>query len=610
MDNSSHGSDRLDLRVWAKLWPFLAPMRWRFVFVLAMMVFSAAVDALIPLFTSYAVNNFVIPQSVKGLLTFAFLYLIVIVAQSATTVLYSRQCMIIEMQTGRKMKHDCFMHLQTLPLSFFSRTPVGYILARVMSDTNRICGLIAWGSIHFFWNLFYIIGAVIAMFCLNWRMAIAVVCVIPLIVAASLYFQPRLIRANRDIRTANSRITGSYNENITGAKTSKTLSIEDQITDEFGNITADMYRASMRSVRLEAMYVPLITFLSSTAAAFVLYRGGLLTIENALDFGVFSAFVSYSIAILEPLRQMSSMLSNLTAAQVNIERVDALLNEKCTIADTPEVIERFGSVFDPRSDNFPPLHGDIELDHVWFRYDDAHDDDWVLEDISIKIPAGTTVAIVGETGAGKSTLVNLICRFFEPVRGRILIDGVDYRERSQSWLHSNLGYVQQTPHLFSGTLRENIRYGCPGASDEKIMKAAALVSADTVAGHLEHGWDTEVGEGGDTLSTGEKQLVSFARAVIADPPLFVLDEATSSIDTETERLIQDAIDKVLVGRTSFIIAHRLSTIRNADLILFVDDHGIAERGSHSELMAAKGKYYNLYTAMMLKTESEQIGFGI
>jgi ATP-binding cassette subfamily B protein len=280
--------------------------------------------------------------------------------------------------------------------------------------------------------------------------------------------------------------------------------------------------------------------------------------------------------------------------------VDALLHEPVTITDPPEIEAVYGDAFHPKTENYPPIHGDIEFDHVWFRYPDAPEDDFVLEDICLHIPAGTTVAIVGETGAGKSTMVNLACRFFEPTKGCIRIDGVDYRARSQHWLHANLGYVQQSPHLFSGTIRENIRYGKLDATDLEIEAAAKLVSADRVAAKLEQGYDTPVGEGGDMLSTGEKQLVSFARAILADPPIFILDEATSSIDTETEQLIQNAISKILHGRTSFIIAHRLSTIHSADLILVVENRRIVERGNHETLMAAKGRYYTLYTSMMIQ----------
>lgn len=280
-----------------------------------------------------------------------------------------------------------------------------------------------------------------------------------------------------------------------------------------------------------------------------------------------------------------------------------LLNEEPQISDTPEIEENYGDVFHPRKENWPEIRGDITFEDVSFRYPDGTED--VLIHFDLHIPAGTNVAIVGETGAGKSTLVNLACRFFEPTGGRILIDGVDYRERSQLWLHSSLGYVLQTPHLFSGTVMENIRYGRLDATDEEVYAAAKAVSADTVVEKLETGYDTQVGEGGDRLSTGEKQLISFARAVLADPRIFVLDEATSSIDTETEQLIQKATATLLEGRTSFLIAHRLSTIRQADLILVVKEGRIVEQGSHRELLAQKGYYHDLYARQFAEEALER-----
>ena len=303
--------------------------------------------------------------------------------------------------------------------------------------------------------------------------------------------------------------------------------------------------------------------------------------------------MSYALGIMDPLHSVITTISSLVSIQVNIERFDRLVNTESDVADSPEVIAKYGDTFNPKKENWEPLIGDVEFKDVDFKYPDG--DEMVLENFNLKVPHGTNVAIVGETGAGKSTLVNLVCRFFEPTSGQVLIDGRDARERSQLWLHSNIGYVLQTPHLFSGTVRDNLRYGKPDATDEEIMRALELVSATFVIEKMEKGLDSDVGEGGGMLSTGEKQLLSFARAILADPRILVLDEATASIDTLTEKAIQDAIDTVIKGRTSFVIAHRLSTIVNADVILVVRDGKIIERGTHSELMKQKGYYYELYT---------------
>ena len=605
--NEQEITERFSLKIWGSLVRYVIPLKREVIFVAVTMLLSAIVDALIPIFTYEAVGRFVEPRSIEGIGKFTVIYISIILFQSLTTVLYSRQAMVIEMRVAQSLKHDCFIHLQKLPLSFYNQTSVGYILARVMSDTNRISAMIAWVGSNFIWNLFYLIGIVGFMFALNWKLALIVTLCIPIITAITLYFQPKLLAANRDLRRSNSQITSAFNESITGAKTTKTLVIEDRITAEFREMTSELYRSSRHSIQLSAIYVPLITFFGSLAVALVLTNGGGSVILGDIDIKTLSAFIAYGIAILDPMSHLGRFFSEIMAAQVNIERVNALLAQPVTIQDPEAIEEIYGGVFNPKPENWEPIRGDIEFENVWFRYSDAAEDDFVLRDVNLKIPAGTTVAIVGETGAGKSTLVNLACRFFEPTQGNILIDGVDYRERGQIWLRSNIGYVQQSPHLFSGSLRDNIRYGKLDATDEEIERAAKLASVDTVVEKLEQGYDTDMGEGGDRLSTGEKQLVSFARAAIANPPIFVLDEATSSIDTETEQLIQNAISHVLEGRTSFIIAHRLSTIRSADLILLIDRRGIAERGTHDELMEAQGQYYRLYSAMTLKEQDSELG---
>ena len=591
---------------WKKLWPFLRPVRRRFFAAMILILLSAVIDVLIPLFTKFAVDWFVVPQTTDGLGTFAAVYLLALVFQGTLTIFFFRNCMVVEMEMGRRMKIACFTHLQKLSLTYFNQTPVGYILARVMSDTDRISGTVAWSVISFLWDLLYMLGIIIAMLILDWRLALIVIGVVPIIAVVSFFFKNKLLKVNREIRSINAKITGMYNEGITGAKTTKTLVIEDKITEEFADVTREFYGVSMRATRLTAIFAPILVLVGSLATAFVLFYGGVLALDNLVLLGTLSVFLSYTLVILEPVQQMARRFSDFIAAQVNIERIMDLLAQEQMIVDMPEVEAKYGDIFTPKKENWEPIKGDITFQDIWFMYPDG--DEYVLEDFNLNIPAGTTVAIVGRTGAGKSTLVNLACRFLEPTRGKVLIDGKDYRERSLLWLQSRLGYVLQNPHLFSGTVMANIRYGKLDASDEEVIAAAKFVAADRVVEKLEQGYETEVGEGGDRLSTGEKQLISFARAVLANPPIFVLDEATSSIDTETERLIQEAISHILKGRTSFIIAHRLSTIRHADLILVVEEGKIVEQGTHGALMEQRGKYYGLYTVMMLREETDLRGF--
>ena len=582
-----------DIKIWKQLLPIMKPYKKLFAIIISGNIICAIVDICIPLFQRYAINHFIVGKTTAGMGGFIALYVAAILFQSAYTWVFCQGCITVEMRMGRDMKSRLFEHLQNLSLSYYNVTPVGYILSRVMSDTNRIAGTIAWAVPDMLWQLVYVLGVFIAMLALNWKLALIVMIVVPMLVILTLFFQKRILFWNRRVRKLNSNITSVFNEGITGAKTSKTLVIEEKNAREFDATTMEMRVAGVRAARLRAIFVPLVLLLSSIITAIVLQSGGHMVIKGVMLIGTLTAFTSYAVGIFEPIQNISANLSEAISMQANIERVFGLLDEKPLIVDTPEVIEKYGTTLEPKEENWEKINGDIEFRDVSFQYPDGNEE--VLSHFNLKIPAGTTVAIVGETGAGKSTLVNLACRFFEPTKGEILIDGRNYKERSQLWLHSSIGYVLQNPHLFSGTVMENIRYGRLDATDEEVKAAARAVSADTVVEKLENGWNSEVGEGGDRLSTGEKQLISFARAVLADPRIFVLDEATSSIDTQTEQLIQNAIEFLLKDRTSFLIAHRLSTIRNADLILVVRDGRIVEQGTHEELLKAQGYYHTLYS---------------
>ncbi len=593
-----------DLKIWKRLLPILARYKKIIVLMVSINGLTAMMDVILPLFQKYAISRFIERGTLDGLPLYTAAYLGVILLETLMVVGWSRKAMYVEMYLGRDMRRDLFGHLQTLSLSFYNVTPVGYLITRVMNDTNRIAGNIAWNLTDMAWSVLYVLSTFAAMLALNWRLALVVILIVPAVAALTGCFQPRILHWNRKVRKLNSKITGAFNEGITGAKTSKTLVIEDQSIKSFQELTDTMRGSGVRASRLNAVYIPLTLFFSTLTVAIVLLRGGYLTAEQALDISTLAVFVSYAMGIFEPIQITAANLAEFIALQASIERVTDLLNEQPQITDTPQVVEKYGDSFNPKRENWEPLKGEIEFKDVTFRYPDGGDN--VLEHFSLHIPAGTTVAIVGETGAGKSTLVNLACRFFEPTQGQILIDGRDYRERSQLWLHSNIGYVLQSPHLFSGSVRENIRYGRLDATDAEIEAAARAVSADQVVAKLEQGWDSNVGEEGDRLSTGEKQLISFARAVLADPRIFVLDEATSSIDTQTEQYIQNAIDHLLQDRTSFLIAHRLSTIRKADLILVVRDGKIVEQGTHQSLLRAHGYYHDLYSRQFAEENAAKV----
>ena len=576
-----------------KLLPYLKPYRWNLLAMVLFGLMTSAIDIIVPLFQQYALNNFIALGQLDGLTLFIIAYLLVLTAQIFFNLISTYQCGKVEMYVGRDMKKASFDHLQTLSFSYFNQNSVGYVHARVMSDTSRVGGMVSWGVMDSVWNMTYLIGGIIVMVSLIWKLALMVLVIVPIIAVAATYFQKIMVVLNRKIREINSRITGNFNEGITGAKTTKTLVVEEKMERNFNDTSDEMYKTSIRASHYRFLLSSIISFASWVALALVLWRGGIITMNGVMQLGTLSVFCTYALNMVEPVQWIIRAFADLINVQVNVERFTRLMETESDVADSPEVIEKYGDAFEPKRENWEPLHGDIEFRDVSFKYPDG--DEYILEHFNLKVPQGTNVAIVGETGAGKSTLVNLVCRFFEPTSGQILIDGRDARERSQLWLHSNIGYVLQTPHLFSGTVKENLLYGRPDATMEEIEAAVKSVSADGVSARMEKGYDSDVGEGGDLLSTGEKQLLSFARAILANPRIFVLDEATSSIDTVTERLIQNAIESLMKGRTSFVIAHRLSTIRQADVILVVKDGKIIESGKHDELIKAKGYYYNLYT---------------
>ena len=560
--------------------------------MLGMMIASAVgslIDIAVPLFQRYALNRFVAQENIRTLPAFAALYFASIVFAACFNYAACIWGMKIEVGVDRDLRNAAFSHLQTLSFSYYNRNSVGYIHSRVMSDTEKIGSLVSWTLLDSIWQLGYIIGAELVMFLINARLALTVTAVLPVVALLYALFEKGLVTVNREIREQNSRITGAFNEGIMGARTIKSLVLEDKLAADFRRETEIMKRRSIVGARLRGLFAVTMSFASSLALALVLWKGGVIARSQI---GTFSMFMSYAQGLMEPVRWVVDAISDLITARVNIERVTKLLNMQSDVTDTEEVIARYGDSFHPKRENWEPLRGDVEFCDVNFRYPDGEEN--VLEHFSLKIPFGMNLAIVGETGAGKSTLANLLCRFYEPTDGCMLVDGRDARERSQLWLRSSIACVLQTPHLFSGSIRDNLRYGNPEATEEQIRDALELVSATDLVGRLPEGLDTDVGEGGDLLSTGEKQLISFARAILAEPRILILDEATASVDTVTEQKIQAAMEQMIRGRTSVVIAHRLSTVRNADMILVVQDGKIVEQGTHTELLSKKGMYYRLW----------------
>ena len=603
---------RFDISLWTKLFHYAKPYHKHLLAICACMIVNAFMDVQIPLLTREAIDRFITAGTLDGFGGFVARYVGVILVQVAGIFAFCFLSGRVEVGMTHLIRKKGFRRLQELSFSYYDKTPVGYMIARMTSDTQRLGDTVGWGLIDLMWGAGYVVIAAITMFSLNWKLALIVLSVTPLIAFASMYYQKRILKSYRDVRKINSKITGAFNEGIMGAKTTKTLVREDANYGEFVSLTHTMKKSSIHAALMSALLYPIVMSLGSITIAFALWQGGNGVIGKTgalgigLTIGTLSAFVNYASNIFEPILSIVRTFADLTNSQAAAERVFAMLETEPEITDTPEVERVFGDSFCPKRENWPELRGDIEFEHVSFRYSGG---ETVLKDFNLKVSAGQTIALVGETGSGKSTIVNLVCRFYEPTEGRILIDGVDYRERSQLWLESHLGYVLQQPHLFSGTIRENIRYGRLDATDEEIERAARMVDAEGFILAFDKGYDTDVGEGGNRLSTGQKQLISFARALIANPAIFVLDEATSSVDTETEQKIQKAIETTLRDRTSFIIAHRLSTVRTADRILVIQHGEITESGTHRELIQKKGYYYNLY-ANQFREEREQALLGI
>ena len=573
-------------------------------FVALMMVVLAVTDVFIPLLTRHAIDNYiVVNEATQSLWPFILVYLVIIILQVASIFFFILVAGFIESRVNYDMRMLGFKKLQELPFSYYDRTSVGFLMSRLTSDVVHLAEAFGWGLVDLVWASIFLVSVTISMLIINWQLALLVLAVVPVLAIITAWFQKRILKAQREVRKINSRITGSFNEGIMGAKTTKTLVREEQNVAEFVDLTGTMKRAAIRAATLSALFMPLVIAVSSIASALVLGEGASRVLGGVISLGTLTAFVSYSVQFFHPIRDIAAAFSELQRIQAAAERVVSLLETEPDIKDTPEVVARYGDNFHPKRESWESITGEVEFRDVTFRYKDGEE---VLRNFNLKVKPGETIAIVGPTGAGKSTIVNLLCRFYEPTQGSILIDGKDYRERSQLWLQSSLGYVLQEPHLFSGTVMDNLRYAHPEASEEDAMRAAKLVNADAFIQKMDKGYDTPVGEGGSRLSTGEKQLISFARAILHNPRLFVLDEATSSVDTETEVMIQHAIEQPLAGRTSFIIAHRLSTIRKADRILLLEDGVITEEGKHEELLKKRGGYYKLYTNQFREEAASQV----
>ncbi len=571
----------------------LVTPHWRWVAgFLAAVALTSLVDAYFTLLSKRIVDDGIIAGNRAALIQTIITYGSLILVQAAAVLGFIYLAGVLGERVQYDLRRKMFNHLQDLSFSYFSKTPVGWIMSRVTSDSERIAQLVTWGMLDVVWAILNIATSMIFMLIINWRLALIVLAMLPILLVVAVQFKTRIIVQFRLVRKINSKITGEYNQSITGVRVVKALGREAANLREFETIVNDMYRASYRAAWLSALFLPVVQLISAVAVGAVVLYGGGQALTGALTIGGIQAFVSYITFMMWPIQDLARVYADMQHAIASAERSFSLIDAQ------PEVADRAGAT-DPGT-----IRGDIEFDHVDFWYEQ---DKPVLSDFSLKIRRGETIALVGPTGGGKSTIVNLACRFYEPKAGVVRIGGRDYTEFTQHAIQSRIGVVLQTPHLFSGTVRENLRYGRLEAPDGEIEDAAKLAGAHDFIVKLEKGYDTEVGEGGNLLSTGQKQLISLARAVLARPEIFVMDEATSSVDTVTEALIQRGMEVLMRDRTSFVIAHRLSTVKRANRILVIENGVITEAGSHAELLRARGHYYRLYTQQFRREREVEYG---
>lgn len=597
-------STKINWKLWTKVFATTKGIRKQlFIAVMAVVLLTFNETLFIKFIADYGFNRFIEQGNTNGLLGFCLILTFMAIFEGVFVRIYVFSSSKIEMKLYEVLTTRCHNHLQELSYSFFDKYSVGWLLSRMTSDTSRVGEIISWGFSDMVAAVFKLIFILIFMITASPKLTLIMLVVVPITLVLGTLFRRVVMRQAWRVRKAQSHVSSALNEGISAAKTSKSLVLEEQNLRGFGGIVNIFKKASIKSAVISSCYYQMLAVLFGFGLATMAYLGGGEVISGQLKFGTLFMFISYATSFFDPVLTVARVTNVMKMAQVAAERVFNIIELKPALIDTPEVIEKYGTPTEPKRENYPSIVGDIEFRNVSFKYDTGP---LILKNFNLKIKAGSSVALVGETGAGKSTIVNLLCRFYQPTSGQILIDGADYTTRSIDWLHQNLGYVMQTPHLFSGTIRENIRYGRLDATDDEVVAAAKAANAHSFIGLLEKGYDTDVGEGGNRLSQGQKQLISFARAIIADPRILILDEATSSIDTQTEYVIQKAIANILKDRTSFVIAHRLSTITGSDLILVVQHGEVTEKGTHEELMKLKGYYYTLYTNQFIEDRLKEI----
>ena len=578
-----------DPEIASQLMTFVRPYAKRIIISTIFMAISALAGVAGPYLVKEAMDSGIEQGNLISLRNTVLLYLLLQFIQW-----YFNQTRIRVMaEVGQSIIYDIrarvFEHLQMLSLSFFSRYSVGRVISRVINDVGVLRDFVIWTFVAVARDLFTLGGIVVTMLLMNWKLSLISFAVLPIMAIITFAFRKQQRNNYRRSRMAISWVNSVLAENINGVRVVQSFSREDTNYGYFRDVVNNFnLNSNLTAARLVAIFFPMVDLLGKLAMALVIIAGGTALLGETVTPGMLVAFVLYIERFFDPIRDLSNRYDGLMTTMASGERILSLLNAPVEVKDAPD------------AETLPPIKGDVQFDNVSFHYSD--DDQLVLNGINLNIPAGETVALVGKTGAGKTTIIKLLSRFHDPTSGRVLVDGHDLSRVTQSSLREQMGIVLQDPFLFSGTVRENIRFGRLDATDEEVEAAAAAIGADEFIRQMRKGYETPVEEGGTILSVGQRQLISFARALLADPRILILDEATSSVDTQTELIIQEALNRLLKGRTSFVIAHRLSTVVNADRIVVVHDGQVVEQGKHQELLEKQGMYYNLYSMRFEENE--------
>ena len=578
-----------DRELMGRLIAYLKPYRREVMLIVFLMVGYSVSEALLPYLTQLGIDNYIEPRNLEGLETIVLYYVLVLVARFIFTYFEEYGMQMVGQKVMYDMRMSLFSHLQRLDVRYFDRNPVGRLMTRVMGDVEILKELFTSGVITVFGNLLSIFAYMIAMLLFNWKLALITFAILPIIFATTTVYQVYSRRAFRDQRRYLARINAFLNENIVGMTTMQLFAREPRSLLQFDERNQQYLGANLRSIFYFSLFSPMIEVCGSLALAVIIWHGGGQLLQDTLTFGVLFAFIQYSQRLFWPIRELSEKYTIFQNAMASSERIFDLMDTQPTIVN-PMPAKEVGA-----------LNGEIEFRNVWFAY---NAEDYVLRDVSFKVKAGEKVALVGHTGSGKTSIINLLCRFYDVNEGQVLIDGIDLREMELGDLRRAINIVQQNIFLFSGTIEKNINLDNPEISKEETIAAAKEVHLDSYVQRMPDGYETEVREGGAGLSVGQKQLVAFARALASDPNILILDEATSSVDTETELIIQDALNRLMANRTSIVIAHRLSTIQNADKIIVMHRGEIQEMGTHNELLQKRGIYYRLY---QLQYKGQEVG---